>query len=120
MTFREGGRVRRLLRSDVDRSSTTANMGAKARGWLDHARCTHSHEDGAFVYCAEDAIQFERHFAEPADVRANPSSALAAGKLRWRIVGIRVMKRCSAACVTAAFEKLAVHVDDANRPCLLV
>jgi hypothetical protein len=104
----------------VNRSRTPANMRNEARRWLHNARCADSHEDRAFVQRVEDAIQVERHFAEPTDVRANPSSALASGKLRWRIVGRRVVKWRSGASVAAALEKFAVHVDDANRPCLLV
>ena len=120
MAFREGGCVRRLLCSHVDRPRTTAYMGDKARGWLDHARRAHSHEDGAFIEGMEDAIQLERHLAEPADVRANPTSAVAPGNLGWRIVGGRVVKWRSAAPVAAALEEFAVHVDDALRPCLLM
>jgi hypothetical protein len=77
-------------------------------------------EDCAFVHSAEDAIQLERHFAEPADVRANPAAAVASGNLRWRIVGGRVVKWRSGASIAAAFEKLPVHMDDANRPSLLM
>ena len=95
-------------------------MGDKARGWLDHARRAHSHEDRAFIEGTEDAIQLERHLAEPTDVRANPTAAVAPAKLGWRIVGVRVEERRSAACVTAAFEQFAVHVNDALRPGLLV
>jgi len=120
MAIRERGCVGRFLCPHVDRSRSIANVGDKARRWLHDSRCAHSHEDGAFVECTEDAIQFERHFAEPADVRANPSAALAPGKLGWRIVGIGVMKRRSAATVAAALEKFPVHVDDVLRPRLLM
>lgn len=41
-------------------------------------------------------------------------------KLGWWIVGLRVMKLRSVARVTAALEKLVVHMDDALRSALLV
>jgi hypothetical protein len=120
MAFREGGCVRRHLCSRVNRPRTTANMRHEARGRLDHARRAHSHEHSAFVQSAEDAIQLERYFAKPADVWTNPAAALALGKLCRGIVGVCVAERQSAARVAAALEKLAVHVDDALRACLLV
>jgi hypothetical protein len=68
----------------------------------------------------EDAIQLERHLAEPTDVRANPTAAFAPGKAGWRIVSICVAEGCATARVAAALEEFAVHVDNALRPCLLV
>jgi hypothetical protein len=65
-------------------------------------------------------IQFERHFAEPADVRANPTAAFAPRNFGWRLVEIRVVKWSAAACVAAALEKLSMHVDNVSRPRLLV
>jgi hypothetical protein len=120
MAFRERRRVRRLLLSDVDGSSVTSHMRDEARGWFHHSRSPDSHEDRAFVQSAKDAIQFEGHFAEPADVRPNPTAALTSGMLGWWIVSARVAKWRSAACVAAALEKLAVHVDDAFRFGLLM
>jgi len=52
---------------------------AGAFAGLDHTRCADSHEDRTFAQCADDAIQFERHFAEPADVWSNATSAVAPG-----------------------------------------
>jgi hypothetical protein len=112
--------VRGFLCPHVDRSRTTTDLSDKAGGWLHHARCADSHEDRAFAQCAEDAIQLERRFAEPADVRSNATSAVAPGKLGWKIVGGRVVKWRSGASIAAAFKQFAVHVDDAHRPCLLV
>jgi hypothetical protein len=120
MAFGERGCVSRFLRSHVDPPRTTTDVSNEASGWLNYARCADSHEDRAFVQSAEDAIQLERHFAEPADVRANPSPAVAPGKLGWRIVGVGVAERRSGATIAAAFEEFAVHVDDIPRPCLLV
>jgi len=110
MAFSECGCVRRLLRSNVDRASATTDVSDKARGWLDHARCAHSHEDRAFVQCVEDAIQLERHFAEPADVRSNATSAVAPGNLGGWFVDIGVAERCAAARIAAALKEFAVHV----------
>ena len=77
MAFRERGCVCGFFGSDVDRSGTTTYMGDKAGGWLDHTRRARRNEDRAFVQSGEDAIQVERHFAKPADVRSNPTAALA-------------------------------------------
>jgi len=120
MTFGERRCVRRLLRSDVDSFRTTANVRGETSCGFDHPRRAHGYEDRAFVECAEDSIQLERHFAKPADVRSNSTSAVAAGKLGWKIVGGRVVKWCSGASIAAALKQFAVHVDDAHRPCLLV
>jgi hypothetical protein len=92
----------------------------KAGGWLHHSRCPHSHEDRAFVQCAEDAIHLEGQFAEPADMRSNPAAAVAARKLGWRIIGVCVVKGRSAAPLAAAPEEFPVHVDNALRSRLLV
>jgi hypothetical protein len=113
MTLAERGCVSGFFGSDVDSFRTTANVRDKTRGWLDHARRAYSHEDRAFVECARDAIQLERHFAKPADVRSNATSAVAAGKLGWRIVGGCVVKWRSGASIAAAFKQFAVHVDNA-------
>ncbi len=114
MTFRESGCVCGFLGSHIDRPRMTADMSNKARGWLDHARSAHSHEHRAFVQSVEDAIQFKWFFTEPANVRANPPTALASGQLGWRIIGACVVKRWSAAPFAAALEEFAVHVDDAH------
>jgi len=120
MAFRERGYIRRLFDSHVDRPRTTSNVSHETGGGFDHARRAHGDEILTFVQRTEDAIQFERNLAKPADVRANPTATLAPGKLRWRIVGGRVVKWRSVASIAAAFEQFAVHVDDAHRPCLLV
>jgi hypothetical protein len=73
-----------------------------------------------FVQSAEDAIQVERHFAEPADVRSNATSAFAPGHFGWRIVEICIVKWSAAATVATALEKLSVHVDNFPRTRLLV
>src|ERR1700745_2753048 len=92
MAFAKRGCVCRLLCSHVDRPRPTTYMDDKAGGGLDHARRTDRHEDRAFAQCVEDALQLERHFAKPTDVRANPAPAFAPWKLRWRMVGSRVVK----------------------------
>ena len=108
MTFGERRCVRRLVRSDVDSFRTTANVRHKARGWFDHPRRAHSHEDRAFAQCVEDAIQLERHLAEPADVGANPSAAIASGRsIAKRLPSIvtlagRAWRRCHASTFGAA------------------
>jgi hypothetical protein len=120
VTFRERGCVVRLLRSHIDGSGATANVSGKAGGWLDHTRSAHSHEHRAFTQGTEDPVQSEGHFAEPADVRANPSATLATGNLGWRIIGVSVAKWRSAACIAAALVEFPVHMDHVFRSCLLV
>ena len=120
MAIGERGCVSRFLRSHIDRSRTTADLSDKAGGWLDHSRCADSHEDRAFIQNAEDAIQLERHFAEPADMWANPTAAFAPGNFHGRIVGARVVKWRSGASIAAAFEKLAVHVNQLSGAGMLV
>jgi len=88
--------------------------------WLDHARRSYGYEQGAGIQRSIDSIQLERHFAEPADVRANPTAASAPWEFDGRFVEIRVVKWGAATGVATAFEKLAVHVDDVPRTCLLV
>src|SRR5215469_18343818 len=120
MTFREGRCVRRLFLSHIDRSGATANVSGKAGGWLDHTRRAHSNEHRAFIQCTEDPIQCEGHLAEPADVWTNPSATLATGNLGWRIIGVSVVKRRSAACVATALVQFPMHMDDVFRSCSLV
>ena len=85
------------MRSQVPRvphrSSVTSNVSHETGGGFDRTRRARRNEDRAFVQSGEDAIQVERHFAEPADVRSNPTAALAPGKLGWRIVG-SIASRC--------------------------
>ncbi len=121
MAFGECGCVRGFFGSHINSSSATAHMrGDKARRWLHNSRCSDSHEDGALLQRMEDAIQLEWHFAEPADVRANPTAAFASWDFGWRFVEIGVGKWSAAASVAAALEKLPVHVDDVSQTCLLV
>ena len=116
MTFGERRCVRGFFRSHIDRSGTTADVSDKPRGWLHHARCADSHEDRAFVQSGEDAIQVERHFAEPADVRTNPAAAVAPGNLGGWFVDISVAERGSAACVATAFEQFPASERERQPP----
>jgi len=120
MAFRERGCVRRILRSDVDCPRTTSNLSNKAGSGLDHARRSYRHKECALIQCAIDSIQFERHFAEPADVGTNPTAASAPGDFGRRRVEIRVVKCRAAASIATALEKLSVHVNDVFRTRLLV
>jgi hypothetical protein len=45
-------------------------MSDKARRWLHNTRGSDGHEDRASRQRIVDSIQFKRHFAKPADVRA--------------------------------------------------
>jgi hypothetical protein len=87
-------------------------MGNKAGSRLDHARRSHGYENSAGFQCLINSIQFERHFAEPANVRANPTAASATGDFGWRFVEICVVKWRAAASVATVLEKFPVHVDD--------
>ena len=95
-------------------------MRDKASRRFHHARSAYSNENGASLQRVVDRVEAVGDFAEPADVRANPSAAWALRDLRRRFVGARVVKRSSVATVTAAFEKLAMHVPYRIRPGLLV
>jgi hypothetical protein len=79
MAFAEHGCVRRFFRSYVDGSGATTRMCNETCCGLDHTRRARCNEDSAFIEGTEDAIQLERHLAEPADVRSNPAAALALG-----------------------------------------
>jgi hypothetical protein len=98
----------------------TRNMSDKTGGWFDDPRRTYNYEQRAALQCFIDSIQCERHFAKPTDVRANPASAFAPGKLGWRLMEICVLKWQAVARIAAVLEKLAMHVDDASCTCLLV
>src|SRR6266576_3261579 len=93
-------------------SCPTSNVSYETGSGFHHARGSNGHENRAFIQCAENPIQFERRFAEPADVGANPSAAFAPGNPGWRIIGARVVKRGSAARIAATLKKFPVHVDD--------
>jgi hypothetical protein len=95
-------------------------LSNKAGGGLDHAWRSHGDEQCAGVQRLIDSIQLERHLAEPADVRAYPTAAVASGNLGGRPIEIRVVKRSVAASVATALEKLSVHVDNVSRTRLLV
>ena len=68
-------------------------MGDKASRWLDHTRRARRNEDRAFVQNAEDAIHLERHFAKPADVRSNPTAAVAAWQFSRRLIDVGVHEK---------------------------
>jgi len=95
-------------------------LSNKAGSGMDLTRSSYGHKESASIECAIDSIQFKRHFAEPADVRANLAAAFTPANIGRRLVEIRVVKRRAAASVAAALEKLSVHVDNFSRTCLLV
>ncbi|MGC2506889.1 MAG: hypothetical protein WA369_09535 [Candidatus Acidiferrales bacterium] len=102
-------------------------MGDEAGGGFDDAGGADGDEDGAEAEGLKDFVHAERGFAEPADVRANATAAMAARELggpslrtAGKFVGIRVVEGRLFAGVAAAFEKFAVHVDDADRASLFV
>ena len=113
MTFREGEAVGRLIGADVNRSGAAAYVRDEAGGRLDDARSPNSHENGAFPERLKDSFHVEGHFAEPADVRANPAAAFAYRNLGRRLEGARIVEGRTITGVAAALEKLSVHVDDA-------
>jgi hypothetical protein len=53
-------------------------------------------------------------------MRAYPAAAFAPGKIGCKVIGTRIVKWRSSARIAAALKKLAVHVDDILRTCLLV
>ena len=120
MTFSEQRLVGRLLRPHVGCRCTSSDVSNKAGGRLDYARRSYGHKQSALIQCTINPIQFERYFAKPTDVRANPPAASAPGNFGWRLVNVRVVKRRAVASVATAHEKLSVHVDDLSRTGLLV
>jgi hypothetical protein len=95
-------------------------LSDEAGSGLHDTRCSDRHEDHASLQRVVNPIQFERHLAEPADVRANPTAAFAPVHFGWRIVEICIVKWSAAATVATAPEKLSVHVDNFPRTRLLV
>src|SRR5438132_14420869 len=104
MTFRKRGGLGGISRPDVNGPRPASDVGDEARGAFDHARCSNRHENRAFVECAENPVQIERHFSKPADVRPNPAAAFASWKLGLRIIGARVVKWWTAARTATALE----------------
>jgi hypothetical protein len=92
----------------------------EVRRRLYHPRCSDSHEERTFFESTEDSIQIKRHFAKPANMRTYPAAAFAAGKVACGVIDTCIVKWRSSARIAAALKKLAVHVDDILRTCLLV
>lgn len=89
-----------------------SGMGSETGGGFDGAGSADGEEDGAVVEGAEDFIEVEGSFAEPADVRADLSAAFATRDGGGLFVELRIFKRRARARIAAGFEKFAVHVDD--------
>jgi hypothetical protein len=79
VVFRERGCVRQVSLTHIDGSDATTQMRNKARCWFHNAWSSYSHEQRALVQCLIDVMQFEWHFAEPADVLADSTAAFASG-----------------------------------------
>jgi hypothetical protein len=76
----------------------------EASGRLDYAGGADGHEHGAAFKFVEDSIHFERHLAEPADVRTNFAAAITTREFgRW-FAGVCVWEGATPAAVAAAFE----------------
>ena len=112
MTFRERGCIGGFFRPHINRPCPTSDVRNEAGSGFHYARGSDSHKSRTFIQCGENPVQFERHFAKPADVRANPSAALAPGNLGRRLVNIPVLEGWSAASIAAALEQFPVHVDN--------
>jgi len=95
-------------------------MADETGRWFDDARSSHRDKHGARINRPKNLIHVIGHFAEPTDVRTNPAAACAPGNLRRRFISVGVIEGRAPASVAAAFEKFAVHVDNAARSGLLV
>ena len=102
MTFRKRGGIRGLFRPDINGPRPATDMCDETGCGLDHARGSNRHENRAFVECAENPVQFERHFAEPANMRSDSAAAFASWKLGLRIIGARVVKWWTAARINGS------------------
>src|SRR5215470_5864770 len=108
-----------VLRPYVKSSSTATHRHRETCGWFHDAGRSDGHEQCAFIEGAIYPIEVEWHFAEPADMRANVSTARTSWNLCWWLVQIPVRERWPVAGVTTAHEQMAVHVNDALRTGLL-
>ena len=84
------------------------------------ARRSYGFEHSAVVQCAIDLVQCERHFAEPSDVRANPTAAFTTGEARLAGRRDSCHEKEGGCNCRNALEKLSVHADDVSRSRLLV
>ena len=95
-------------------------MRGEAGGRFDTAGSPDGQEERRFIESGEDAIEVERGFSKPADVRANFASAGAERKFAWGFVELYVFERQAGAGVAAALEEFAVHVNYALGTSLLM
>ena len=109
-----------LFGSDVEGFGVWPGVSREAGGGFDAAGSADGEEERRFIESGENAIEVERSFAKPADVRADFATAGARGKFARGFVEFDVVERRTGAGVAAAFEEFAVHVHDARGACLLV
>jgi hypothetical protein len=107
--------VHRFLRANVDGSRVISNASDETGRGFYHAGGPDCDKKRACVERVDDLIHLKWGFAEPANVRANPTPAFASRNLGGRVVSSYVVKGHAPARVAAAFEQLAVHVNDALR-----
>lgn len=88
-------------------------MGGKTGGWFDGAGSTDGEKDSAVIESGKDFVEMKWGFAEPADVRADFSATRAPGNFCRGFVEVGVVERRTGAGIAAAFEELAMHVEDA-------
>lgn len=87
---------------------------------LDNSRRADRSKQCARVERACDLVEAIGHFSEPANVRPDSSTAIAARNFGRRLVRACVVKRRTTAAFAAALEELAMHVNDAARTRLFV
>lgn len=119
-TFVEGQRIGRFFRPHVVGAGASTNVRDETGGRFHDTGRSHRGEKGAAIQLRKDAVQIVRYFPKPADVRTDSAPAFAARYLRRRLVPGVIGEWRSPAGVTAALEKLAVHVKNAARSGLFV
>ena len=95
-------------------------MSSEAGGGLDGAGGANGQEDRRIVESSKNEIEMKGSLAKPADVRPDFAAAGAQRKFVRGFVELRVFERRPRARITAAFEKLSVHVNDARGASLFV
>src|SRR6516164_2754892 len=112
--------IRGSFGPDIEGFSVRSGAGCEAGSGFDTAGSADGEEEHRLIESGKNAIEVERGFAEPADVRADFAAARARREFAWGFVELSVVERGTGAGVAAAFEEFAVHVHDARGACLLV
>ena len=112
--FVEDVAIGRRFGADVVSFGVASGVSGETGGRLDGTGGADGKEDGATIECGVDVVEIVRHFAEPADVRANLRTTFAAWNGGRRLVEVRIFEGRARTRFAAGLEEFAVHVDDAR------